>query len=252
MDDVKLCADERLDYINEDLTIIQSKNGLTFGTDAYLLSAFVKKGVKGADLGAGTGVASLLCLTKGKLSHVYALEIQERFADICRRNAVLNSLSDKMTVISDDVRNLTDKDTDGAVDIVISNPPYMPSDNGFSNISEEMNTARREINGTIFDFCAAASKILKYGGLFYTVYRPDRLCDLILALRESKLEPKRMVTVYPDTKSSPCLILTESKKGAAPSLIQSKPLIIYESGARNYTEDMQKVYDTCSLSHLFK
>ena len=35
--------DERLDKINEDLQLIQKKNGLTFGTDALLLAAFVGK-----------------------------------------------------------------------------------------------------------------------------------------------------------------------------------------------------------------
>ena len=66
-----LSPDERLDYINEELSLIQLKRGLTFGTDAYLLSAFVKeKAGRGADLGSGTGVASLLCLTKNKTSYM--------------------------------------------------------------------------------------------------------------------------------------------------------------------------------------
>ena len=52
--------------INNDLSIIQNPDGLTFGTDAYLLSAFVKGGARlaGADLGSGTGVIPLLCLSK--------------------------------------------------------------------------------------------------------------------------------------------------------------------------------------------
>ena len=82
MKNVEILPDERLDNINEDLSLVQLKTGLTFGTDAYLLSAFVKSGKKGADLGAGTGVASLLCLSKNKLDFVYTVEIQERFADI--------------------------------------------------------------------------------------------------------------------------------------------------------------------------
>ena len=248
----KLLPGERLDYINEELSLIQLRDGLLFGTDAYLLSAFVRKSGRGADLGAGTGVASLLCLTKGKLRHVYATEIQPKFADLCIRNAKINGLSDKITVIPCDIRELTEKNCGGTLDTVISNPPYMKADSGFSNISEEMNIARREMNGTITDFCKCAERLLKFGGLFYTVYRPDRLSDLICALRESSLEPKRMVTVYPDASSPPCLVLTESKKGASSSVVHSKPLIIYRDGTRDYTEDMQKVYDTCSLSHLFK
>lgn len=251
MEKIELMPDERLDHINEKLSLIQLKSGLTFGTDAYLLSAFVKKGRRGADLGSGTGVAALLCLTKEKVSHMYACEIQPRFSELCRRNAELNSLSHRMTVIGGDIRTVTEKDTEGCLDVVISNPPYMIP-GGFENASHEMNTARRELNGTINDFCAAAARLLKFGGLFYTVYRPDRLCDLLCALRANSLEVKKLVYVYPTKESAPCLILTESKKGASPSLVHSRPLIIYESGTTDYTEDMQRVYDTCSLSHLFK
>ena len=60
-----------------------------------------------------------------------------------------------------------------------------------------------------------------------------------------------MVTVYPDTKTKPCLVLIESKRGASPTLIQSRPLIIYRENTRKYTEDMQMVYDSFSLEHLF-
>lgn len=247
-----LSSDERIDYINEDLSLIQLKRGLTFGTDAYLLSAFVKENAgKGADLGSGTGVASLLCLTKGKASYMYAAEIQPYYADLIKRNAILNSLSEKLSVFSGDVRDLSAKDTDGELDFVISNPPYMKAEGGFGTKSAEMNIARRELNGTIGDFCAAASRLLKFGGLFYIVYRPDRLCDLIVALREGNLEPKKLLTIYPDSASKPCLILCEAKKGAKGAVTMAKPLIIYKDGTREYTEEMNKIYDTCSLEHLF-
>ena len=36
-------ADERLDRVNENITLIQKKDGLTFGTDAFLLAAFIKE-----------------------------------------------------------------------------------------------------------------------------------------------------------------------------------------------------------------
>ncbi len=252
IDNISLSDNERIDYINEDLTLIQSKSGLTFGTDSYLLSAFVReKGSRGADLGSGTGVASLLCITKGKASHMHALEVQEYFSLLTKRNADLNGLSDKLTVICDDVRNVNENTVGGALDIVISNPPYMKAECGFATKSTEMNVARREMNGTIKDFCLCASRLLKFGGIFYTVYRPDRLCDLICALREAKLEPKKLVTVYPDTISKPCLVLCMSKKGASSDVTVSRPLFIYKDGTREYTDDMNIIYDNCSLEHLF-
>ena len=52
-----LLSDERLDVINESLSLIQKRNGLTFGTDAYLLYAYLRRAphAKAADLGAGSG-----------------------------------------------------------------------------------------------------------------------------------------------------------------------------------------------------
>ena len=119
-----------------------------------------------------------------------------------------------------------------------------------------MSAARRELNGDISDFCRAASACLKFGGLFYTVYVPDRLADIICSLRAASLEPKKLITVYPDTTAKPCLILIEAKKGAAPSMVQAPPLIIYDSTSksekRTYTPDMQKIYDTFSLDFMFQ
>ena len=43
MSNEALRADERLDKVNEQITLIQKKDGLTFGTDAYLLAAFIKQ-----------------------------------------------------------------------------------------------------------------------------------------------------------------------------------------------------------------
>ena len=43
MTDIVLLDNERIDDINESLKIIQKKQGLTFGSDTYLLAAFIKE-----------------------------------------------------------------------------------------------------------------------------------------------------------------------------------------------------------------
>ena len=53
-----LAPDERLDRINENLTLIQKKNGLTFGTDAFLLAAFVRSQRRAVAVDLGSGVLS--------------------------------------------------------------------------------------------------------------------------------------------------------------------------------------------------
>ena len=81
----------RTDKVNENITLIQRKDGLTFGTDAYLLYAYVKRQSKqkiGVDLGAGSGIISLLLASKGKLSKIYAVEVQEKFCELIKIHAV--------------------------------------------------------------------------------------------------------------------------------------------------------------------
>ncbi len=243
---------ERIDEINEDLSLIQRKNGLTFGTDAYLLSAFAKPCPKGimADLGCGTGVISLLCASKGKFAKVYGVELQDKFVSLSRRNVALNGLCDKVEIIGKNVSELKSHDLGCEVDAVLMNPPYMKSDSGKNNEYDEKNIARREVCGTIYDFCAAAGRILKFGGGLYVVHRPERLVDLTDAMRKSGVEPKKIVFVYADITKEPSLVLVEGKKGAASGVIITRPLIIYKNGSREYTDDMEKIYSDFTLTHI--
>jgi len=248
-------ATERLDRINENLSLIQLKTGLTFGTDSYLLAAFAKAQKNGVcvELGGGTGVVSLLAASRGKFSLIHCAEIQPYFADLIKRNVQMNGLDDKVKSILSDVRELSPTTFGGEVHSVMSNPPYMRTSSGFDNCTAEMNTARREENGTIDDFARSASHLLRFGGYFTVVYRPDRLPELLFAMKSVKIEPKRIVLVYPTTSDKPCLTLVEGKKGASPGAVLSRPLIIYkEKGSAEYTDDMQAVYDNFTLEHLFE
>ena len=243
---------ERLDDINENLRLIQRCRGLTFGTDAYLLGAFMKSCPRGvaADFGCGTGVISLLAAQRGKFSFVHAFELQPEFASLTQRNIVLNSLEAKVDVTNIDVREISQKHTRGQIDAVFTNPPYMKSGSGLENPDDEKNIARRELNGTIYDFCAAAGRILKSGGAFYAVHRPERLIDLICAMKEASIEPKMIVQICPDTKSKPSLVLVEGKKDASSSVTLTRPLFIYKDGTREYTDDMNKIYSEFTMSHI--
>ena len=248
--------DERMDHINQQLRLICKKNGLTFGTDAYLLAAFTRPMPHGKamDLGSGTGVIPLLLLSKNKAASVVAAEIQPAFAELIGRNAALNGFSDRLIPLLSDVRELTPSVVGGEMDLILSNPPYMKTDSGKRNLHDEKYIARHEVCGSIFDFCAAAGRLLRHGGRFVTVWRPDRLSDLMDGLRKANLEPKRMTFVHADTESEPCAVLTEAVKGAAPSLRISPPLILYTpkkegETKRNMTPETEQVYETCRLGY---
>lgn len=245
-----LLSDEKLTVVNENIKLIQKKQGLTFGTDAYLLAAYVKeqKNATAVELGGGTGIISLLCAARGKLKKIFCAEIQSSFADIIERNAKLNSLDDKVVALNCDIRQIKSTDIGQEADVVFSNPPYMKADSGKRNLSDEKHIARHEVCGNINDFCASAKRLLKHGGLFYCVWRPDRLCDLICALRDNSLEPKEMVFVHANTKSAPSIVLVKAKKGASSSVIVSEPLFLNcDENSALLTERAQKIYESCNF-----
>ena len=242
-----------LTEINEKLKIYQNKDGLTFGTDAYLLYAYMKKRTKdtACDFGSGTGVISLLAASKEKYAKIHACELQSDFYDLICDNIKENGLCDRIIAHNCNVCELTADFFGKAVEVVFTNPPYMKVDNGKGNINEAKNIARHETCGSIYDFCTAASRVLKHGGYFYCVYRPDRLADLMDALRKSALEPKKMTFVHARLELAPCLVLVEAKKGAGSSLNVTKPLIMYNADG-TYTDDLNYIYDNGEFNEQYK
>ncbi len=250
MENIFLNDGERLDKVNEHLTIIQKKEGLTFGTDAFMLASFIKAMPKGraVELGAGTGIISLLLGARSRFASITALEIQKDFADLAMRNTALNGMSEKIKVICQDVTKANASTVGGEVDVVFSNPPYMKAESGKRNDSDYKYIARHEVCGDIDDFCAAAFRMLKHGGKFYAVWRPDRLTDIIAAMRKNRLEPKIMTFVHADSESIPSIVLISATKGGASGMKVTEPLLLYSGKDRSQmSEKAQKIYDTMSF-----
>ena len=238
---------KRLDKINDKISIYQYTEGFAYGTDAVLLSAYVKvkKGDVGAEFGTGTGIIPILIAHHKTPQKIFAFEIQEDYVKLARENVELSGMSDTIEVVHDDIKNVTpyyfrDRGVE-SVDFVFSNPPYMKMTSGYLNESERKLTARHELFCNIEDICLSASKILKNGGDFYVIYRPDRMCDLFVALRHAGLEVKEMTEVQSRQGQAPTLILVKARKGASSSMKITKPFVIYNDD-NTYTLEMKKIY----------
>lgn len=246
--------DEIITRINDGLSLIQKRDGLTFGSDAYLLAAYVRRqpNARAADLGSGTGVIPLLMLSRDKAATVDAFEIQHEFAGLITRNAELNGFAGRLFSVNSDIRALP-AEYNCRFDIVTSNPPYMKT-SGDQNESERKFIARHEVMGGIVDFCNTASRLLKHGGLFYVVWRPDRLTELISALCGAGLEPKRMTFVHSRVGLPPCLVLCEAKKFASAGVYVTPPLIMYtaDKSGCEYTPELSHIYENGDFDEHYK
>ena len=246
-----LYDNERIDYVNDSLSLIQKTDGLTFGTDALLLAGYVSgKFDTGIELGGGSGIISMLLLTREKVKKCVCIEVQPEYAELISRNAELNNLTDKLTAVNTDIR---DYRSERECDVVFTNPPYMKSTSGRANNLSAKNIARHEICGDISDFMREGARMLKYGGTLAAVYRPDRLTDIICAMRDSSTEPKRMTLVHADKDSEPSMVLIEAKKGGKSGMLVTPPLIIYEDNThKKYSPDMDYIMENGSFPSRFK
>ena len=242
--------DERLDEVNDKIKLIQKIDGLTFGTDALLLAAYIDgKYPTAIELGGGTGIISMLVSTRGKAERIDCVEVQEEFSRLISRNLALNRLDNKINSVYADAREFR---PGFEYSMAFTNPPYMKTNSGKSNESLLKNIARHEVYGDISDFCRSAARFIKYGGDFYVVYRPDRLTDLICAMRETRLEPKRMTFVCADEKNSPSIVLIKAKRGGKSGMKLTRPLIIYENSTHGeYGEDMKYIMEYGSFPKEF-
>ncbi len=231
---------KRCDRVNDDIVLWQIEDGLTFGTDALLLASYINgKFERGLEIGGGSGIISLLALTRNKVKTVDCVEVQEEFAELIEENAKQNGMQERLFAKHGDVREYK---SNGEYDLVFTNPPYMKRDTGKSNESYKKAVARHELFGDIGEFLKSAKRLLKWGGSFYCVYRPDRLTDLFAAMRENGIEPKRASFVYADKKSESSMVLIEGKRGGKCGLYLTAPLFIYENESKSsFSEEYEYI-----------
>jgi tRNA1Val (adenine37-N6)-methyltransferase len=244
MPEVNLRENERIDDLQRNgYRIIQNPEKFCFGMDAVLLSGFarVKSGARVLDMGTGTGIIPLLLEAKTDASHISALEIQEDSADMARRSVELNGLSDRIDIVTGDIREAVEIFGASSFDVVTCNPPYMIGRHGLTNPDAPKAIARHEILCTLEDVVRNAAKLLKPGGSFFMVHRPFRLAEIINLMTGYKLEPKRMRLVYPFIDKEPNMVLIEGCRGGRPRMTVEKPLIVYKE-PNVYTDEIYDVY----------
>ena len=248
--EIQLKPGERIDELQRNgYGIIQNKGAFCFGMDAVLLSGFaeVRRNESAVDLGTGTGIIPILLEAKTEGRAFYGIEIQEAMAEMAERSVQLNGLEDKVHIVRGDLRKICERDREllaalpFPADVVTSNPPYMKAWHGLANPDDSKAIARHEVCCSLEDVCHAAAVLLRDGGRFYMVHRPQRLPEIIAAMRQQRLEPKRLKMVHPFIDHEANMVLIEAVRGGNPGCRVEKPVIVYkEKGV--YTQEIYDIY----------
>lgn len=172
------------------------------GGDSLALGAFatLRRGFRVCDLGTGAGLLLLLLANREADLSLTGVELQLDSARQAESNMAENQL--EATILQEDFRKTTLPA--GQFDLVISNPPYFPLGAG-----KVKDGTRSEVDGALDELCQAAARLLKNGGRFALVHRPERLVDVFFALRGVGIEPKRMQCIAHSPHHPPSAVLVE-------------------------------------------
>ena len=149
------------------------------GTDTFLLSSLprLRPGLRVCDLGAGTGLLGLLLLQRQPQLRVTGVELQESAVRLAERAAAENRLTDRLFSLHGDLRQIRSLLGTGSFDLVVSNPPYYAPGSGALAAEGLRQLARAEVCCTLEEVSQAAAYLLRWGGSFCVVHKPERLTD---------------------------------------------------------------------------
>ena len=235
---------ERTDDLCLDgLKIIQKTEGYGFTSDSVLIANFVKtkKKDKCVEIGAGSGIISILVNYKEKPEKIFAFEIQKEVASLAQRNIELNNMQAKIQIICDKIQNYKAYLEDGSIDVVFSNPPYFKYDERISGEIEEKVVSRFDKELPLCDFFESASKLLKFGGKLYFINCSSRLSECFCEMRKYNLSPKRMYFAHPNCSKNSSVFLCECIKGGKDGITIMPPLFTNNLDG-DYIQTIQKLY----------
>ena len=107
--------------------------------------------------------------------------------------------------------------------------------------TESRGLARSDEACTLPQLCAAAGRLLRYGGSFCLVFRAERMPELFACLKGCGMEPKRLRLVQNTAQAAPKLLLLEAKKGGRPGLAVLPPLLLRDPDGRESAE-LSRIY----------
>lgn len=168
-DDIRPRPDETLDLIlRQKLYLLQSRRGYRANTDSHVLACFASdrytlcathhtsNRLRVLDLGAGSGIVSILFGLAHPQASLHLLELQPQLVDRARRNLYLNNLKDGIVTQHD----LKDGDLPEGLcdsfDVVLVNPPFYTPECRKPSHVQERHLAQLESSAAFSDFMKAA------------------------------------------------------------------------------------------------
>ena len=212
----------------------QDRCAMKIGTDGVLLGAWtplINNPFNVLDIGAGTGILSLMLAQRSNAEQIDAIEIDEDAYEQCVENFEASPWGDKLFCFHAGLDEFVDEPED-EYDLIISNPPFYTDDYKSDNTSRDL--ARFEDALPFEELIEAAALLLSDNGIFSVIIPYKEEERFVSLCKELDLFPLKITRV----KGTPT---TEIKRSLlAFCRIEQTPLIdelVIEISRHNYTPE---------------
>ncbi|WP_298136551.1 methyltransferase [Flavobacterium sp.] len=216
-------------------TIQQDKCAMKIGTDAVLLGAWCpvdNNPFSVLDIGAGTGILSLMLAQRCNAEQIDAIEIDEEAYEQCVENFENSPWSDRLFCFHAGLDEFVDEPED-EYDIIISNPPFYSED--YKTSDSQRDLARFQDALPFEELIEAADLLLSENGIFAVIIpykEEERFIDLCA---EVELFPVK-VTRVKGTHTTPIVRSLLAFKRYELSVLTADELVI-EISRHEYTDE---------------
>jgi len=216
-------------------SVQQDKCAMKIGTDAVLLGAWCpidNNPFSVLDIGAGTGILSLMLAQRSYAEQIDALEIDEDAYEQCVENFESSPWSDRLFCFHAGLDEFIDEPED-EYDIIISNPPFYSEDYKTDNSQRDL--ARFQDAMPFEELVEAADLLLSENGIFAVIIpfkEEERFIDLCA---EVELFPVK-VTRVKGSHTTPIVRSLLAFKRYELSVLTADELVI-EINRHEYTDD---------------
>ena len=224
--------------------IYQDDDWFKFSLDSVLLANFVTLKLsdkKIVDFCSGNGPIPMLMSFRTK-ARIFGVELQKEIFDMGYDSIKENGMDSQIEFINGDVRDISKIIDAESVDVVTCNPPYFKyKDDSLVNDNMVLTIARHEVKLKLEDVIKNARYVLKNGGTFAMVHRPDRMIEIINLMQKYGIEPKRMRLVYPKTGKDANILLIEGIKNGKTGLKVLSPLYTHNNDG-SYVDEIREMF----------
>ena len=220
-------------WLGGTLLLRQPAFGHRAGTDAVLLATAVAESTGTLiDVGAGPGAVGLAVARRAPAMQVALVEYNAEMAGLARQNIEINGFLGRVQVFEADVMRPASRRAaalvDGQADVVVSNPPfYQTGQVRLSPLATQV-AAHVLARGDLARWIAACLALLRPGGTFVMIHRPDALAE-ILAASQGRMGGIRVLPVFPRSGAAAHRMLVKGRRGSRARLEILPGLLLHEA-----------------------